>query len=520
MIGVDEYEDDGVSRLKGAVNDAEALAGTLEQYAAFPPDQIVVLTSDRSRHGGRATKKNIKERLGGILRAITLGGNNGLLFVAFAGHGKVIGDELYLLPTDVDADEIKETAIKANDIRDMIQEGGVQQVIIALDACRNEPLLARSAEDNHLTEAYTRAFNFGNRNRGVKAFAILYATEIGHRAYEYQVGDKMRGYFTYALEEAFKGVAGAANALGEVTLQSLVDYLQDVVPKRMLVNGMGPRRTQRPFAIIEGFKASDLLLTKIQPSEQLAENSPPRKERAEPAPPKSNGGALGGSGSITTRPRVSEVISPYGERTLFMGLPEEISRLVEATKAIHHLALGLDGAWVLVESGGTFSSGNVPVDFSIDLAGLQNPLEFVAFAPDGGWVIVQGENGYRVRGVPVELVEALKEANRKGVAILDVDFHPNGGWAVVTGDKTTTSGVPADVRRILVEVTKNHGVSKVAFSSKGWAVIPTSGGYFTSNIPGELLTALQEARKLKRTVLDIQITDADGWALLTGAPSK
>ena len=124
-----------------------------------------------------------------------------------------------------------------------------------LDACRNDPV-GRANADNPLTTAYTRGFNFDLRNREVQAFATLYATEIGHRAYEYK--EKKQGYFTWVLVEGLRG--GAANDKGEVTLATLVKYLQERVPKRVLQD-LGPGKDQKPFAVVEGYRADDLVIS-------------------------------------------------------------------------------------------------------------------------------------------------------------------------------------------------------------------------------------------------------------------
>jgi hypothetical protein len=108
----------------------------------------------------------------------------------------------------------------------------------------------------------------------VQAFATLYATEVGHRAYEYK--EKKQGYFTWVLVEGLKG--GAANEKGEVTLAGLVKYLQERVPKRVLQD-LGPGKDQKPFAVVEGYRADDLVISVRDPKTaaqqtNLADESP------------------------------------------------------------------------------------------------------------------------------------------------------------------------------------------------------------------------------------------------------
>ena len=188
---------------------------------------------------------------------------DGLILISFAGHGIERGGQAFLLPSDSqvsnDVELLEQTAINASQIKDRIKKIGVRQVLMILDACRNDPV-GRANADNRLTPAYTRALNFDLRNRDVQAFATLYATEVGYRAYEYK--EKKQGYFTWVLVEALRG--GAANEKGEVTLSNLVKYLQERVPKRVLQD-LGPGKDQKPFAVIEGYRADELVISVKDP---------------------------------------------------------------------------------------------------------------------------------------------------------------------------------------------------------------------------------------------------------------
>src|SRR5437868_3647000 len=81
IIGVNEYK--YVRPLKGAVNDAKNLADALTKVAGFPADQVVLLTSEQSENK-QPTKKNITANLELLAKKVPA---NGLLLVAFAGHG-------------------------------------------------------------------------------------------------------------------------------------------------------------------------------------------------------------------------------------------------------------------------------------------------------------------------------------------------------------------------------------------------------------------------------------------------
>ncbi|HEV3467969.1 MAG TPA: caspase family protein [Pyrinomonadaceae bacterium] len=262
VVGVDRYADTQISTLGGASNDARALATALVQYAGFPADQVVLLSSDQpeERH---PTRGNILRRLSNLATVVP---KDGLLLFAFAGHGMERGGQAFLLPSDAQVSDdvtlLEQTAVNVLQIRDWVKRTGVRQVLMILDACRNDPA-GRANADNPLTETYTRGFNFDLRNREVEAFVTLYATAIGHRAYEFK--EKRQGYFTWALVEGLKGAA--ANERGEVTLDGLVDYLQERVPKQVKLD-LGAGKLQRPFAVVEGYKADELVLSVAAPTKE------------------------------------------------------------------------------------------------------------------------------------------------------------------------------------------------------------------------------------------------------------
>jgi uncharacterized caspase-like protein len=274
VIGVDEYEDSQINRLEGAGNDAKAIVEALVQYADFPRDQVRLLTSDQPAER-KPTRNKILRQLSNLRGAVP---KDGLLLIAFAGHGIERGGQAYLLPSDAELSDdvslLEQSSINVDEMRKRILETGVAQVVMILDACRNDPAAGRGDSDNRLSSRYTRAFNFEERNSDIKAFATLYATAVGYRAYEYK--ERKQGYFTWALVEGLKGAA--ANEKGEVTLNGLLNFLQDQVPKRILLD-LGSGKVQKPYADIQGYKASDLVLAKVAAAENVAIADPYAVER-------------------------------------------------------------------------------------------------------------------------------------------------------------------------------------------------------------------------------------------------
>lgn len=254
IIGVDKYQDPQISALKGSDNDARLIADALVRYAGFPQDQVILLSTAQPTER-QPTRVNILRRLSNLSTTVP---KDGLLLISFAGHGMEREGQAFLLPSDSQISDqvsfLEDTAISLNRMKERIKETHVAQVLILLDACRNDPG-GRADAPNPLSNAYTNAFNFDLRNKEVQAFATIYATGIGQRAYEYT--EKKQGYFSWALVEGLKGAA--ANDKGEITLSQLVKHVQDNVPKRIAID-LGSTKQQRPFAIIEGYRADELVV--------------------------------------------------------------------------------------------------------------------------------------------------------------------------------------------------------------------------------------------------------------------
>ncbi len=277
VIGVDKYIDPQISPLKGSDNDARMIADALVRYSGFPQDQVILLATNQPVER-QPTRVNILRRLSNLSTAVP---KDGLLLVAFAGHGMERGGQAFLLPADAQISDqisfLEETAISMSRVKSWIKETGVGQVVLLLDACRNDPG-GRADAPNPLSNAYVNAFNFDVRNREVQAFATIYATGIGQRAYEYT--EKKQGYFSWAVVEGLKG--GAANDKGEVTLAQLVKYVQEAVPKRITID-LGSTKQQKPFAVIEGYRADELVLAVTNAATNTTSNIPGNITTVDPA---------------------------------------------------------------------------------------------------------------------------------------------------------------------------------------------------------------------------------------------
>jgi len=138
IIGVDQYTHPEITRLNGAANDAKSLADALKQYAGFPKENITILTSNMAQDK-QPTRANIITALADLQQQIP---SDGLLIVYFAGHG-ISNDQgrAYLIPSDAttNPDVLQELAIPVDKVTELIRKTHVEQVMVIIDACRNNP---------------------------------------------------------------------------------------------------------------------------------------------------------------------------------------------------------------------------------------------------------------------------------------------------------------------------------------------------------------------------------------------
>lgn len=256
FIGIDHYDDGGITPLRCCAHDARELAGVFRHKLGFA---TTVLTHEELKHGQSVTHE--LRRIGKLVAA----GDVFVLF--FAGHGQKVGDsdpdQLFLLPL-VDAQVLQQGLVPGEGVlpfKALCAQtdgwAGVQRAFI-FDACRT-PLLLRDANSRdaaQLTrfagEAVYRAIAAGPQQSGVKAASLVTLNSCldQQRAEElpnYQGGHGLgHGLFTAALLETLAEYDAAGKSV------VLDDELTASVATRMqaLVRAHSARDTpQRPLRV-------------------------------------------------------------------------------------------------------------------------------------------------------------------------------------------------------------------------------------------------------------------------------
>ena len=223
LVGINDYPDE-ISSLKYCVADVEAFSQALVEVAGFAEKNVYLMTS---RMSGRKEPTNINVIRDLDLLSKRVKPEDTFLFY-FAGHGITKGEKSFLLATNSDTttpNTLELSAIPLETVKEILSGVQAQQLLMVIDACRNDPNSGRGEEDNLLTNEFSRGFKIkrSRDNSGRPSVsATLYACNIGERAYEWV--DKGHGVFSYYLLEGLKGKA--ANSRGEVVVTDLADYTQ------------------------------------------------------------------------------------------------------------------------------------------------------------------------------------------------------------------------------------------------------------------------------------------------------
>lgn len=237
VIGVNQYE--FLQPLQYAQRDAEAMRDFLLNQAHF--DRVFFFSDDSPAIGGKSTKPfgaNILRVLRQIFAEPFMGDGDNFWFF-FSGHGIRHHDRDYLMPVDGDPENIERTGISTHYITERLRRCGADNVVMILDACRNQ---GRKAGEGigQPTEAEARQTG------------VISIFSCSPEQYSYELAALQQGAFTTALLEGL-GIRGRC-----ATVERLNQYLEARVPE-LVAQYVGNAR-QVPYLIAEPIAKSHLIL--------------------------------------------------------------------------------------------------------------------------------------------------------------------------------------------------------------------------------------------------------------------
>ncbi|MEH2303573.1 MAG: SUMF1/EgtB/PvdO family nonheme iron enzyme [Nostoc sp.] len=235
-IGINQY--DYLQPLNYAKRDGQLMREFLGNEAGF--ERIFFFSDDSPDIAGKSTRPT-RTNLLRILRQLfdnpfMEAGDNFWFF--FSGHGIRYADRDYIMPCDGDPEDIENTAIAINFVTERLRRCGADNVVLILDACRNE--------GKKTGEGIGRQTAQEARQQGVISIFSCIPQE-----YSYEIEALQQGAFTTALLEGL-GIQGKC-----ATVERLDQYLKFRVPE--LVRQYKNTR-QTPYVIAEPVNKSHLIL--------------------------------------------------------------------------------------------------------------------------------------------------------------------------------------------------------------------------------------------------------------------
>jgi hypothetical protein len=256
VVGINNYQDAGISALSKARNDAKIVGKILKDQGQF--DQIFIMTDDVDPRSDKEklypTKLNIEEKLDSVLRFAQ---SEDLFVFFFSGHGISDPEENgFLVTVDTVTDKQFYTSLSVESIVNRFKKKGLKKTLLVLDACRDVLYSSKSSSRNSILE-----------KDDSEVAATFYSTKSGYYSYEDDETDY--GVFTKYLVMGMEGKADA-NTDGVIAFSELEQYVQKGVKEW----STRKNKQQKPYTRLHGERTGDLVITFSEPDKKSLVDKP------------------------------------------------------------------------------------------------------------------------------------------------------------------------------------------------------------------------------------------------------
>lgn len=217
VIGINKYANSNLN-LNFAVADAESFSKAIKSQGKklFRKVYVHELTDTE------ATKENILKKLDEI--AAMCQPQDVFLFY-YAGHGVMVENDFYFVPTEVTRlydDEVKQKALYVQDVQEKALKIKALKQVMIIDACHSGGAVSALAQRGAGTE---KAIAQLSRSTGIH---VLASTNSEQTAKEFIKLE--HGVFSYVLLEGLAGKADGSPLDGNISIYELKSYLDTHVP--------------------------------------------------------------------------------------------------------------------------------------------------------------------------------------------------------------------------------------------------------------------------------------------------
>jgi Caspase domain len=209
VIGISDYPSP-IPKLLSVANDAREMATLLGSDKGLAPAQNVVSLTE-----AEATSTKVLEAIETTFSGVQA---DDAVFAYLAGHGDVQKDEYYFVAYDTKADRVPSTGVPLSRIKQAFDASPSQRAFLWLDFCHSGGIIPRDVEvgpdDNEVISRELKVI----QGQGKLIIAACTPSQLAWGA----SSAAGHGLFTEAL---LKGLKGDAANNGEVTINSLYDYI-------------------------------------------------------------------------------------------------------------------------------------------------------------------------------------------------------------------------------------------------------------------------------------------------------
>jgi uncharacterized caspase-like protein len=209
VIGISDYPSP-IPKLLSVANDAQEVAKLLGSAKGLAPSQNVLSLTEAD-----ATSTKVLEAIEATFSKVEA---DDAVFAYLGGHGAVQNGKYYFIAHDTSADKVPSTGVALSKIKHAFDASPSQRAFLWLDFCHSGGIiprgLAEGADDN---EVVSRELKVA-QGQGKLIIAACTPSQSAWGA----SSAAGHGWFTEAL---LKGLEGEAANKGEVTINSLYDYI-------------------------------------------------------------------------------------------------------------------------------------------------------------------------------------------------------------------------------------------------------------------------------------------------------
>jgi len=244
LIGIDNYHE-SLGKLKYARADCHKLHETLVSGPLkFPEDQVLLLDDmqDAERYPNYG---NINTYIGSWLAAPK---KDDLVFVYFAGHGRLVDGKTYLVPGDATLSSLHTMGIRLDHVQDVLEQCKAERKILVLDACHS----GAGRDVVTMTGEMEESLASGD---GFYTISSCRKEELSH-----EWDEKGQGVFSYFLSSALRGEC-SPDPDGRLTLDRIYEWVLERVTKWAAQH----RCSQSPQRYVKGTGSLVLMETTPDP---------------------------------------------------------------------------------------------------------------------------------------------------------------------------------------------------------------------------------------------------------------